>query len=147
MLAQDTGEMDLARRRYEESLAMMRELGNRAGIATALGALAILEKAEGNEAEAERLYREAIDIGGQIGDVAGMSIDLFNLALLLEKQARLAEALPLLQQSLANFQRLGSPYANSHVPPRPGARAAKTGNLKNPVFTKSRVFAQSAPPR
>ena len=126
---------------------MMRELGNRAGIATSLGQLANLEKAEGNEAEAERLYREAIDIGGQIGDVAGMSIDLFNLALLLEKQARLAEALPLLQQSLANFQRLGSPYANSHVPPRPGARAAKTGNLKNPVFTKSRVFAQSAPPR
>ena len=112
MLAQDTGEMDLARRRYEESLAIERELGNRAGIATTLGQLAILEKAEGNEAEAERLYREAIDTARAVGNVADLSIHLFNLALLLEKQARLAEALPLLQQSWEIQKRIGSPSAN-----------------------------------
>ncbi|MCA9938509.1 MAG: tetratricopeptide repeat protein, partial [Anaerolineales bacterium] len=86
------------------------------GIATTLGQLAVLEKNEGNEAEAERLYREVMQIAAEIGDVATISIAMFNLALLLEKQARLAEALPLLQQSLAIFERLGSPYAN-HVRP------------------------------
>ncbi|MCA9938520.1 MAG: tetratricopeptide repeat protein, partial [Anaerolineales bacterium] len=89
-----------------------RELGNRAGIATTLGQLAILEKAEGNEAEAERLYREAIDTARAVGNVADLSIHLFNLALLLEKQARLAEALPLLQQSWEIQKRIGSPSAN-----------------------------------
>jgi tetratricopeptide (TPR) repeat protein len=62
-LAQDQGEIEEARRLYNESLEISKKLGDQSGIALTLGQLGRLaEHDEGHLVEAVALYREALII-------------------------------------------------------------------------------------
>ncbi|HEY0408221.1 MAG TPA: tetratricopeptide repeat protein, partial [Pyrinomonadaceae bacterium] len=56
------GELEEARRLYNESLEIKKRLGDQSGIASALGQLGLLAEDEGNKEEAVRLTREALSI-------------------------------------------------------------------------------------
>jgi tetratricopeptide (TPR) repeat protein len=59
MLAQAQGEYAEARRLYQESLDIRQQLGDRAGVATTLAQLALLEEAENSVPRALELIRQA----------------------------------------------------------------------------------------
>ncbi|MBV9957148.1 MAG: tetratricopeptide repeat protein, partial [Acidobacteria bacterium] len=61
------GELDEARRLYEESLEIKKELMDQSGIANALGQLGRLAEEEGNKLEAARLFHEALSIFERLG--------------------------------------------------------------------------------
>jgi len=62
MIAQDQGNYPEARRLYEESLKLKRELGDKSGIAKTLGQLGKLAEQEKDDATAARNYLYALTI-------------------------------------------------------------------------------------
>ena len=56
-----------AERRYKQTLAIYREIGNRAGTARVLHNLGLLREIAGDYVEAERLYRKYVRISNDIG--------------------------------------------------------------------------------
>jgi len=116
LLAQATGDYGEARRLYRQSLDIKEELGNRAGIASTRQQLGALAQVQGDTEEAQRHYSFSIKAFEEIGDVVNASIGMFNLALLCEDQGRLDEALPLLEQVVEIFGRVGSPHAETIRP-------------------------------
>jgi tetratricopeptide (TPR) repeat protein len=61
-LAQSQGEIEEARRLYNESLEIAKRLGDQSGIAITLHQLGMLAEVENNKVEAVRLFREALGI-------------------------------------------------------------------------------------
>jgi tetratricopeptide (TPR) repeat protein len=59
MLAQDTGDYDEARKLYQQSLEILKELGDKNGIAMSWAQLALLEEKMGNAKAALDLIRQA----------------------------------------------------------------------------------------
>ncbi len=68
MLAQDTGDLDEARRLYQESLKISQDLGKKSGIFKSLHQLGNLAYITGNLDEARRLYQESLKISQDLGD-------------------------------------------------------------------------------
>ncbi len=62
MLAQDMGDLDEARRLYQESLKIKQDLGDRSGVSKSLHQLGMLAQDTGDLDEAKRLYQESIKI-------------------------------------------------------------------------------------
>jgi tetratricopeptide (TPR) repeat protein len=77
-LHQDQGEYPQARKRYEQSLAIKQELGNRAGMARSLHQLGRLAEDEGDLPQAVALVAQAFVILGQLGspdrNIAGRTL-------------------------------------------------------------------------
>jgi tetratricopeptide (TPR) repeat protein len=59
---QSCGNIDGARRLYDESLEIAKKLGDQQGIAITLGQLGILAEEEGHKKKAAQLFREALSI-------------------------------------------------------------------------------------
>ena len=66
-LAQDQGELEEARRLYDESLEIKKRLGNQNGVALTLGQLGRLAEDEGDKVAAARLFRESLSIFERLG--------------------------------------------------------------------------------
>lgn len=62
MIAQSQGKIEEARRLYDESLEIEKQLGNQNGIAITLHQLGMIAEIEGDKVEAARLFREALTI-------------------------------------------------------------------------------------
>jgi tetratricopeptide (TPR) repeat protein len=62
MIAQDQGDYEMARRLYEQSLEIRRQLGDQAGMAFSLGQLGVLAQDQGDHATARRLYEQSLKI-------------------------------------------------------------------------------------
>src|SRR5437773_709353 len=65
--AQVAGDLAEARRLYDQSLAIERELGNKEGVAISLSAIALLDEQEGNIARALDLIPTAEQLFTQLG--------------------------------------------------------------------------------
>jgi tetratricopeptide (TPR) repeat protein len=111
MLAQDTGDLAEARRLYEQSLQISRELGDKWGIAHSLGQLGNLESDIGDIKKAHLDYQECLTLFRELGDMQGIGSSLHNLGLLAENEDHLAEALQLFEESFKMFNDLQSPNA------------------------------------
>ena len=59
------GELDQARRLYNESLEIQKELGDQSGIARSLHQFGMLAEKQGDRAEALRLFRQSLGIFGE----------------------------------------------------------------------------------
>jgi tetratricopeptide (TPR) repeat protein len=62
MLAHNQGELDEARRLYNESLEITKQLGDQSGISISLHQLGVLAEKQGDRAEALRLFRQSLGI-------------------------------------------------------------------------------------
>lgn len=87
---------------FRDSMAIRRELGDRAGLAASQESLGNLLTARGEHPAAEALHREALAINRELWGERHPTIasNLFNIGLALQGQARYAEAQPLFQQVL-----------------------------------------------
>jgi tetratricopeptide (TPR) repeat protein len=108
VMYQNRGEIEEARKLYNESLEIEKKLGNQRGIASTLHNLASLSQAEGKLEEARKLYDESLEIAKKLGDQGGIAITLHQLAMLAQDEGKLEEARKLYDESLEIEKKLGN---------------------------------------
>ncbi len=86
---------------YEESLAIRRERGDRAGIAASLLGIGNLAYRQGDFAGAQALYEESLAIRRELGDRHGIAASLGNLGLAVYEQGDYGAARARHEESLA----------------------------------------------
>jgi non-specific serine/threonine protein kinase len=133
-LAWQQGDYRAARTLGEESLALVRELGDRKGIAASLDNLATLAYGEGEYASCRALHEESLAIFREVHDRWGTAATLDNLGTVVCVQGDYASARALHEESLAIRRELGD---------RRGI-AFSLGNLGNVAFNEARHPAARA---
>ncbi len=78
-----------AHEHYEASLRIRREIGDRAGIASALNSLGLIAYEQGSYASANALYEECLALCRELGHTIGIAVSLNNLGLMANDQERL----------------------------------------------------------
>lgn len=106
ILTADLGDYQGAKRRFEEAVAIYRQLQDRQGIADCLNALGYVATDLGNSDEAEAYLHEALALYEEVRDEHGMGVALHNLGMLAADLGRDAEAEELYRRSLALSRRL-----------------------------------------
>jgi predicted ATPase/DNA-binding winged helix-turn-helix (wHTH) protein len=106
-LAWQQGDYPAARTLGEESLALVRELGDLSGIAASLDNLATLAYGEGDYASCRALYEESLAIFREVHDRWGTAATLDNLGTAVSVQGDYAFARALHEESLAIRRELG----------------------------------------
>jgi tetratricopeptide (TPR) repeat protein len=89
-----------ALRNYEDSLATWRRLGQKRGIASALGEIALIQKTLGKRDAAWAGFSEALQLQREIGDKKAAGITLINMGNFDNDRGRNDEALSLYKESL-----------------------------------------------
>jgi predicted ATPase/DNA-binding SARP family transcriptional activator/tetratricopeptide (TPR) repeat protein len=100
-LASQQGDYPAARRFYEQSLALRRELGDQQGMAALLNNLGLLLGDEGNYLAARALHEESLALRRALHDRPGLASSLMNLGLVAHLQGDYPAAEGLYQESLA----------------------------------------------
>jgi tetratricopeptide (TPR) repeat protein len=103
----DQGNYPEALRYYEESLAIRREVGDRAGEGTTLNNIGGIYDNQGNYPEALRFYEQSLAILREVGDRAGEGTTLNNIGLVYRNQGNYPEALRFYKESLAISREVG----------------------------------------
>jgi tetratricopeptide (TPR) repeat protein len=103
----DLGNYEKARRRYEDSLATYRALGDRWGMASVSHHLGDLICMSGAPHEAEPLVREGLAIQRALGDHRGMAGSLRVLGVIAVSTGRLEESVRLARESVDLFREMG----------------------------------------
>jgi predicted ATPase/transcriptional regulator with XRE-family HTH domain len=101
VLARDLGDLEVARRLLEGSLALRRILGDRWALGQSLNNLAAVAIAEQDFLRAEPLVLEIVSLWQELGDSWGLTRGYGLLGLMLAGQGRLDEATQALHRSLA----------------------------------------------
>jgi non-specific serine/threonine protein kinase len=115
LLAEGQGAYEEATRLLEESLALWREVGDRAGLARALSNLGRVVEGQRKDARARALLEEALAIFIELnarGDIAGTRAALGFVA---EFQGDYETAWSLLEQGLSQFRSLGDEWGIAHT--------------------------------
>ncbi|MCB8982188.1 MAG: tetratricopeptide repeat protein [Ardenticatenaceae bacterium] len=86
---------------YETALAILRELGNRAGEGTTLNNIGLVYKSQGRYELALTTYEVALAIRREVRDRAGEGTTLNNIAGVYQSQGRYEEALRTYEEALA----------------------------------------------
>jgi predicted ATPase/class 3 adenylate cyclase len=110
VLATQTGDYAGARAAYEESLAIRREIGDRAGAANTLSNLGIVARWLDDLSSARELYEESLAIRRELDDKWGIATSLNLLGLLTHYQSDYPTARRLLEESLAIRRVLGDKW-------------------------------------
>ena len=91
-LARRQGDYASARSLHEESLAIYRRLGDKAGVSNTLGSLGLVAHRQGDYAAARALYEESLAIERELGNKKGISAALGNLGNVAHEQRDYASA-------------------------------------------------------
>ncbi len=108
IMLQRRGEYEEALGRYEQSLRIEEELGNRAGVAGSLHNIGALHQARGEYVEALGRYEQSLRIAEELGDRAGVAVSLHQLGNLHYLRGKYGEALERYEQSLRIEEELGN---------------------------------------
>jgi predicted ATPase/DNA-binding winged helix-turn-helix (wHTH) protein len=101
------GDYPAARALHEESLAIRRELGDRPGIAAALGNLGNVALIQADYPPAKALHEESLAIRRELGDRFGSAALLSNLGIVALNQGDYPAAKSLFEEALAIRRELG----------------------------------------
>jgi len=112
-LARAQADYPAAEALHRESLAIRRELGDRGGIALALGSLGVVANERGNYDAARALQEESLAIQRDLGDRASVAMILNNLGEVAYHQGDHVIARARLEESLAIYRELGNPWGIS----------------------------------
>ncbi|MFF0154529.1 tetratricopeptide repeat protein, partial [Micromonospora sp. NPDC005203] len=107
MLAQRRGDYAEAERRYQQSLTIDEELGDRAGMSSSYHQLGMLAQFRGDYVEADRRYQQALTIKEELGDRASMSKSYHQLGIIAQFRGDYVEAERRYQQALTIKEELG----------------------------------------
>lgn len=110
VLAYSQGDYAEARRLYEESLALRRELGDKQNIAASLNNLAVLAYEQGDYAEARTLHEESLALRRELGDKQSIAASLNNLGLVAHLQDDYKAARTFQEESLGLFREVGDKH-------------------------------------
>jgi eukaryotic-like serine/threonine-protein kinase len=91
---------DEALRNYQDSLAIRRRLGQKAGIAQTLAEIAEIQNVQGKPAQAIASYKEAVQLQREIGDKPHLSHSLLNLGAIYSDRGQYEGALKFYKESL-----------------------------------------------
>ncbi|WP_315217954.1 tetratricopeptide repeat protein, partial [Actinomyces dentalis] len=94
--------------RYQQSLTIFEELGDRAGMATTHHQLGILAQDRGDHDTAHKLYEQSLHIKKELGDRAGMATTHGQLGVLAHDQSHYDTAHTYYQRALTIFEELGN---------------------------------------
>jgi len=112
-LALSRGGFATARALLEESLAIRRQLGDRADIAVALSNLGTVAIHQGEMVTARALLEEGLAIRRELGDKAGIAASLNNAGMAAGKQGDYAAAHSLLEESVLLCQEVGDKWLHA----------------------------------
>jgi tetratricopeptide (TPR) repeat protein len=101
------GELEDARRAFDRSLAIRREIGDRAGEGATLNNLSQIYKARGDYDQALRYLEQSLKIQRKIGGRAGEGTTLSNLSQIYTARGDYDRALRYLEQSLTIQREIG----------------------------------------
>ncbi|MCC6170273.1 MAG: tetratricopeptide repeat protein [Caldilineaceae bacterium] len=110
LAAQMQGDFSYARIRFEQSLALWRELENRWGIAFTLGWLAWVETVPGDPAMARPLAEASVTLFREIGDAWGIAFALETLGAIASKLGDYTLARSALEECIVLFRSLQDTY-------------------------------------
>jgi tetratricopeptide (TPR) repeat protein len=100
IMHQRRGELESARRLYNESLEINNGFGDQRGIASTLHQFGRLAQDQGEIEEARHLYNESLEIKKSIGNQSGIASTLHQLGRLAHDQGEMEEARRLYNESL-----------------------------------------------
>ena len=115
LLAGKQGDLDLARRLFEEMLTLYRHLGDQEGISYSLYSLGNVALEQSDYAAARRLFKETLALFRQLGDQEGIALSLSNLGRMAWLQGDNAVAQALGQESLTIRRQLGDKYSIADI--------------------------------
>jgi tetratricopeptide (TPR) repeat protein len=92
---------------FQQSLAIMQQIGDKAGEGTTLNNISQIFKAQGDYETALSYLKQSLAIRQQIGDKAGEGTTLNNISQIFKAQGDYETALSYLKQSLAIMQQIG----------------------------------------
>jgi len=101
------GRYEEALARYEESLAISREVGDRSGEGTTLNNIGEVFRLLSRHEDALARYEESLAILREVGNRKMEGTTLNNIGLVYESQGRYEEALARYEESLAIFREVG----------------------------------------
>ncbi|HZU76179.1 MAG TPA: LuxR C-terminal-related transcriptional regulator, partial [Dehalococcoidia bacterium] len=104
------GELSQARELAEQSAALMRAIGDRAGLVTALSNLSLSARLQGDLAAAGAAASEGVAVAQSLGDPVRIAPILRQTARVRFEQRQYAEADRLLHESLAAYQAMSAPF-------------------------------------
>jgi CHAT domain-containing protein len=91
---------------YNQSLPLMRQVGDKAGEATTLGNIGFVYSALGDKQTALDFYNQSLPLRRQVGDKAGEAATLGNFAFLKRSQGNLTEALTDIESAINIIEEL-----------------------------------------
>jgi predicted ATPase/DNA-binding SARP family transcriptional activator/Tfp pilus assembly protein PilF len=107
-IAGNQGDYDAAQRRYEEAMAISREIGDRQGSAGSLSSLACMAHERGDLEKALALHTQCLHLRRELGDKSGMAASLLNLGSWRAAHGDREEAQRLLEEALAISGEVGN---------------------------------------
>ncbi|MDP9366396.1 MAG: tetratricopeptide repeat protein [Chloroflexota bacterium] len=107
------GNYKRAKELYEQSLALARELGDRAGEASSLRNLGSVAASLGDYARAKELHEQSLALARELGNRAGEASSLGNLGLLAYDAGDLSRAEQLLDESRVIDESLGLKHSRA----------------------------------
>jgi non-specific serine/threonine protein kinase len=110
VLAYFQGDYPAARVRVEESLAIMRDLGYREGIANTLCNLGMVASRQGDSPAARALYEDSLAIYRELGDEWGTAGLLMNLGTVAIEQSDYPVGRALLEETLSIYRKIGDQW-------------------------------------
>ncbi len=105
------GDRQEARQRYQESVEISREIGDRWRTSIALDFLGYVVREMGEYEQARQAHEESLSISEDIGDLGGVGGSIDNLGLVARDLGEYDRAAELLQQGLASRQQAGHRFS------------------------------------
>jgi len=140
-LAFDQGEYPTARAFYEQSLVILRELGDRRGIALSLNSLGNVALEQCDYSVAREFYEQSLVIFRELDDRRGIAGPVGNLGAVAHNQGDYPTARSLLEESLAIFRELGDQWGIANVLNRLGDGAFEQGDYLTTLVLRKESLA------
>ena len=128
-LARAQADYSVAEALHQESLAIRRKLGDRGGIALALGSLGVVAAEQGNYDAARALQEESLAIQRGLGDRASVAMVLCNLGEVAYHQGDSSTARARLEESLTIYRELTNKWGIALSVDLLGKVASAEGNF------------------
>jgi len=114
-VAAQRGDLELARQRYEESLAIRERLGDVAKMGALYSNLAIVAEYSGDMDATQLMAERALELRSAANDRWGMGVSLGNLSAIAVKQGRLVEARNRSEEALGVLREVGDPWMTANT--------------------------------
>ncbi|MGC1453083.1 MAG: protein kinase [Candidatus Sulfotelmatobacter sp.] len=103
----DRGDLNAARKAFDDSFAIRQQIGNRRGAANELNSIAVVLTHQKNIAEALNAYKQSLEISKDVGDMQQTGVTLNNLGTLQRDTGDFATARQSFGEALALDRKVG----------------------------------------